>query len=150
LKFSKKQGCFEMKKTMLVAVVAALSVPAFATQQPSPAGKAVAAGKQAPAPAKGAATPAAPRVLQTYRGQLTFYQMTAYNGDRWLVDTASRAVKTRWPIKSLSIHPGDRWQICARPSFRDCIVVDRSVPDASAIGITNQIGSARPAPADAK
>jgi hypothetical protein len=137
---------------MLVAVIAALSVPAFATQQPAPApGKSgTAPGSAAQAPAKGASSEPGPRVPHTLRGKLTLFQMVSYNGDRWVVDTANRAVQTRWPIKSLSIHPGDRWQICARPSFRDCIVIDRSVPDASVIGIVNQIGSARPAPADAK
>jgi hypothetical protein len=47
----------------------------------------------------------------------------------------------------VTIHPGDRWQICARARFRDpCIVLDRSVHDASLIGVEGQIGSARPAP----
>ena len=41
-------------------------------------------------------------------------------------------------------HPGDRWQICARARYRDCVVLDRSLPDASAIGIVgaDRLGAA--------
>ena len=62
----------------------------------------------------------------------------------------SSSVRTDWNIRSVSIHPGDRWQICARPRFREpCIVLDRSVHDATLIGVEGQIGSARPAPESA-
>ena len=123
-----------MKKMAAAAAFAALSAPAFASQPPA----------QSPAPA---AQPAqAQRGPHTLRGQLTLFQMNNFSGEQWVVDTSNRRVVTEWPIRSLSIHPGDRWQICARTGFRDCIVLDRSVPDASVVGITNQIGSARPAP----
>lgn len=123
-----------MKKMAAAAAFAALSAPAFAGQPTA----------QSPAPA---AQPAqAQRGPHTLRGQLTLFQMNNFSGEQWVVDTSNRRVVTEWPIRSLSIHPGDRWQICARTGFRDCIVLDRSVPDASVVGITNQIGSARPAP----
>ena len=125
-----------MKKMILAAAAAAISIPAFA-MQPAAQAPAQTAEKQEPATGR------------TLRGQLMLFQMPNYAGDSWLVDTSNRRVVTEWPIRSLTIHPGDRWQICARTSFRDCIIVDRSVPDASVIGISNQIGSARPAPADA-
>ena len=67
--------------------------------------------------------------------------------EQMVVDEASSTVHTDWNIRSLSVHPGDRWQICARPRFRDpCIILTRNVPDATMIGIEGQIGSARPAP----
>jgi hypothetical protein len=142
-----------MKKTMIAAAIAALSVPAFANQQPRvPARNAQPA--QPAQPAAGATPPAqasqGPRGPHTLRGRLTLFQLPSFGGLTWVTAGASRAVETDWPIRSITVHPGDRWQICARPSFRDCIVIDRSVPDASVIGIVNQIGSARPAPADAK
>lgn len=90
-------------------------------------------------------------VPHTVRGELTLYEMTNYNGDSFVVDGPSTRVQTDWNIRSLSIHPGDRWQICARPRFRDpCIVLDRSVHDATLIGVEGQIGSARPAPDEAE
>lgn len=123
-----------MKKMVAAAVVAVLSAPAFASQPPAP-------------PAVNASQPAeVQRGPHTMRGELMLFQMPNYNGEQWVVNTSNRRVVTEWPIRSLTIHPGDRWQICARTGFRDCILLDRSVPDASMVGITNQIGSARPAP----
>lgn len=86
-------------------------------------------------------------VPQTLPGELTLYEMTEYNGEAYVIDGPNSAVRTDWNIRSLAIHPGDRWQICARPRFRgDCIVLDRSVHDATLIGVRGQIGSTRPAP----
>jgi hypothetical protein len=87
------------------------------------------------------ATPTPPR---TVHSELLLFRDTAYNGEEWVVEDPSSRVRTDWPIRSLAIHPGDRWQICARPRFRDpCIVLDRSVHDATLIGVEDQIGSAR-------
>jgi len=53
-------------------------------------------------------------------------------------------VKTDWNIRSISIHAGEKWQICAKPRLQEpCITLDQSLPDASAIGIKGQIGSAK-------
>jgi hypothetical protein len=83
---------------------------------------------------------------RTVAGRLTLYEMRNFSGDSWDIDQPSGTVRTDWPIRSITLHPGDRWQICARPRFRDCITLDRSLPDASVIGIDGQIGSARLAP----
>jgi len=128
-----------MKKIIATGIVAALALPALAAQPPA------ADTKQAPPKAQPAA-----RGPSTIKGQLTLFENQGYAGDQWMIDTPSRRVKTDWNIRSISVHPGDKWQICARTSFRDpCIVLDRSVPDAKLIGIEGQIGSARPAPKDA-
>lgn len=83
----------------------------------------------------------------TVAGEMTLYQDTNYDGETEVVDGTRSTVRTDWNIRSIAVHPGDRWQICARPRFRDpCIVLDRSVHDASLIGVEGQIGSARPAP----
>jgi hypothetical protein len=121
-----------MKKTILtLGLIAAAAVPAAAMQQQANSQTAV------------------PRPPTTVRGELTLYEMVNYNGDTKVIDNSSAAVRTDWNIRSVSIHPGDRWQICARARFRDpCIILDRSVHDASLIGIEGQIGSARPAPAE--
>ena len=83
-------------------------------------------------------------------GRLILFEASGYGGDMLEIDSARTQVRTPWNIGSLAVHPGERWQICARPRYQEpCIVLDRSVQDASAIGISGQIGSARPAPADA-
>jgi hypothetical protein len=92
--------------------------------------------------AKQAATP------HTVAGEMMLYQNLHYGGEDYVIDAPRTAVRTDWNIRSIAIHPGDRWQICARSRYRDpCITLDRSVPDASMIGVEGQIGSARPAPA---
>ncbi len=115
-----------MKKTILILALAGIAaVPALATQQDN--------AKQ-----KG------PTVPRTVHSELMLYQMTNYNGASFTVEDPSSTVRTNWNIRSIAVHPGDRWQICGRPRFRDpCIVLDRSVNDATLIGIDDQIGSAR-------
>lgn len=108
---------------------------------------AAAAAMLAGAPALAAQPPAtAAGTPHTVHGELILYQDPNYNGDDWTVERSSAAIHTDWNIRSVAVHPGDRWEICARPRYRDCIVLDRSVPDATMIGITGQIGSARQAP----
>ena len=121
-----------MNKTLIALGVAAVAaMPALAMQQ----------GAGQKQPAKQGAQP------HTVHGELRLYEMTNYNGDWYTVDGPSSRVQTEWNIRSVLIHPGDRWQICARPRFRDpCIVLDRSVHDASLIGVEGQVGSIRPAP----
>jgi len=120
-----------MNKTLIaLGLSAVVAMPALAMQQGQ--------------------TKQADRRPHTVHGELTLYQETNYNGDMFVVDGPSSRVQTEWNIRSLTIHPGDRWQICARPRFRDpCIVLDRSVHDASLIGVDGQIGSARLAPDEA-
>jgi len=85
--------------------------------------------------------------MHSVHGELVLYKDANYNGEQHIVNEASSTVHTDWNIRSLSVHPGDRWQICARPRFHDpCIILSRNVPDATMIGIEGQIGSARPAP----
>ncbi len=117
-----------MNKRMILICVAALAaaVPAFATQQTSQK---------------------AQRLAPTQPGELMLFEALNYGGDSYVIDQPRTNVRTSWNIRSVGIHPGDRWQICARSRFRDpCIVLDRSVHDASLIGVEGQIGSARPAP----
>jgi hypothetical protein len=85
---------------------------------------------------------------QTERGTITFYDQTNYNGRQWETDDATSRFHWDYYIRSVAIHPGDRWQICARPRFEECIILDRSVPDATMIGIPERarIGSVRAAP----
>jgi hypothetical protein len=101
----------------------------------------------APAAAQPAAAPDARRA-PTEAGQLMLFEAANYGGEVYVIDSSRARVRTAWNIRSVGIHPGDRWQICARPRFQTpCIILDRSVHDATLIGVDGQIGSARPAAA---
>ena len=95
-----------------------------------------------------APAPAAAQRAQVDPGRLMLYNQTNYNGEEMEIDSARRLLHWDYHPRSLVIHPGDRWQICARPRFAECIVLDRSVPDLTMIGIPAgaDIGSIRPAP----
>jgi hypothetical protein len=122
-----------MKKIIsTLALVALAGVPALALQQPA---------------AKQGAAPHAPGIPHTVHSELMLFHDVNYNGEAETVETPSSRVHTDWPIRSIAVHPGDSWQICARQRFRQCITLNRSVPNASLIGIDNQIGSARLTPA---
>jgi hypothetical protein len=76
-------------------------------------------------------------------GELILYQQTDFAGDYYSVDTNRTTIQTDWNIRSIAIKDGEKWQICAKPRFRDCIDLTQSVTDASAIGVNGQIGSIR-------
>ena len=78
-------------------------------------------------------------------GELWLHQMVDYDGEYYAIDSnRSTTVRTDWTIRSISIHEGETWEICAMPRYRECIQLMQSVPDASRIGLEgNQIGSAR-------
>ena len=77
------------------------------------------------------------------KGEMVIYEMTGFNGDYYRIQQDRTTIQTEWPIRSIAIHPGDKWEVCARPRYRDCIELSQSLPDASAIGVKDQIGSAR-------
>ena len=113
-----------MKKLIL-----ALAVPSLAT---SPL---VAMQRRAVPPPPGA---------HDVAGELVLYGATGFNGQSQRVTGERASLSTSFAIRSLSIHPGDRWQICAHPNFRPpCTTVQRPIADASIIGLTGQIGSIR-------
>ena len=77
-------------------------------------------------------------------GQLVLYDSVNYAGDYYVIDEPRLTVKTDWNIRSIAMHPGDKWQICAKPRLQEpCITLDQSLPDASTVGIKGQIGSAK-------
>jgi hypothetical protein len=119
-----------MRKLIILAALVAVSTASAAFAQPP-------AGQQGPA------APSDP-------GKLILFEALNYGGDMVEIDNPRTRVRTPWNIRSVAIHPGERWQICAQPRFQaPCIILDRSVNDANLIGVSGQIGSARPAPADA-
>jgi hypothetical protein len=82
-------------------------------------------------------------------GKLIVYQLKDFQGDYYEVATERTSMPTLdWNIHSIGINPGEKWQVCAKPRFREpCMVLSDSVTDASTVGIMGGIGSARPAPA---
>ena len=86
-------------------------------------------------------------VPHTVHSEMMVFRATNYNGEDQTVETPSSVVHTDWPIRSIAVHPGDSWQICGKTRFRQpCIILNRSVADASLIGVDDQIGSARLVP----
>jgi hypothetical protein len=119
------------KLTIALALASATAMPALA---------------QPPAPA---AQTAPDRHPQVDAGRLMIYNQANYNGEEYEVDAPKRTFEWDYHPRSIAIHPGDRWEICARPRFAECITLNRSVPDTTMIGIPagRDIGSVRPAPA---
>ena len=77
-------------------------------------------------------------------GELILHRDTKYNGETYEIDQDKAIVKTDWDIGSISLFAGEKWEICAKPKFKQpCMVLDRSIPVAKAIGIEGSIGSAR-------
>jgi hypothetical protein len=93
-----------------------------------------------------AAPPAAPVTSpsQAIAGEMILYEQTNYNGDSYSIDRDRPSVTTKWNIRSIAIHPGEKWQICVKPRYQgECIVLPRSVNDAKLIGVLGQIGSTK-------
>jgi hypothetical protein len=117
--------------TIALACAALAAVPALA-------------GDHQPAAKESGQAASQPR---TYAGQMGVYQEPRYGGDDLTFMSPRSAIAVDWPIRSILIHPGERWQICERARFRgECMILDRSVPDAREAGIQG-FGSARLAPA---
>ena len=98
----------------------------------------------------GASQPAG-TVPQTMQGRMILFNQPNYNGEDMEIDGVRRVLRWDYHPRSIAIHPGDRWEICALPRFQECITLGRSVPDAELIGIPagRDIGSIRPAQAPA-
>ena len=77
-------------------------------------------------------------------GELVLFSDANFAGQSRTISGASPAVSTPFAIRSLSIRPGDRWQICAGRNFQaPCTTVTRPIANAGIIGVTGQIGSIR-------
>ena len=84
-----------------------------------------------------------PAKLVTYPNELTFYRDTNYNGETYQVRRANSELVLDWLVKSISINPGDTWEICPMTHYRNCATITQSIPDAAAIGISAPIQSAK-------
>jgi hypothetical protein len=105
-----------MTKTILAAMLASSGVAA------------------APPPAESPARP----------GELALYRETNFNGEDYTIDRTNTNIHTDWDVRSIAIHPGDKWQICNKPRLQgDCITLTQSYPDASKIGVMGQVPSAK-------
>jgi uncharacterized protein (DUF2237 family) len=80
-------------------------------------------------------------------GVLILYGTANFSGQSQRITGAQASLSTPFAIRSLSIHPGDRWQICANRNFQGpCTTVTRPIQDATIIGVTGQVGSIRLVP----
>ena len=77
-------------------------------------------------------------------GELVLFGDANFTGARQAVTRASPNAGTPFTVRSLSLRPGDRWQICANANFQPpCTTISRPIADATLIGVRGQIGSIR-------
>jgi hypothetical protein len=111
-----------MKKLAFAAVACALV-----------AAPAISGGKK---PNKGVASAA---------GVIVFYDGPNYSGRAVEIETRRTSVDVGINIKSIGVHEGEKWRICAKPRLAEpCLLLTESVPDAGALGIYGGIGSLEP------
>jgi hypothetical protein len=78
-------------------------------------------------------------------GVVVFYDGLSYSGQSFGVDSKRMEVDVGFNIKSIGVHDGEKWRICAKSRLREpCLVLTESVPDASTLGIYGGIGSIEP------
>ena len=83
--------------------------------------------------------------LDVSAGTIVFYEGPSYTGQAQDFDSRRTSVDLGFNIKSIAIHEGEKWRICAKPRLRDpCLVLTESVPDAGTLGIYGGIGSLEP------
>ena len=80
-------------------------------------------------------------------GELVVYGALDFSGQSQRVTGERASFSAPFTIRSLSIRPGDRWQICINPDFRPpCTTVSRPIANASILGISGPVGSVRIVP----
>jgi hypothetical protein len=78
-------------------------------------------------------------------GVIVFYDGPKYSGRSVEIDSRRTAVDVGFNIKSIGVHEGEKWRICAKPRLAgECLLLTESVPDAGALGIYGGIGSLEP------
>ena len=88
-----------------------------------------------------------PRGAHEVVGELVLYGALDFGGQSQRVTGERASFSAPFTIRSLSIRPGDRWQICINPDFRPpCTTVTRPIADASILGISGPVGSIRIVP----
>jgi hypothetical protein len=93
-----------------------------------------------------AVAPAAARDLagvRTLPNEITIYHNKNYSGESYDVRKANSNLELRWDAGSVSLQPGDVWELCAKPMFKECVTVSESMADVARIGIVGEIKSAR-------
>lgn len=81
----------------------------------------------------------------SHAGKLGLFQGNNFSGREHLIERQGTDVQAGGVIRSISVHPGERWEVCPQPRFQgECVVLDRSVPDTSVIQSELQVRSVRP------
>lgn len=87
------------------------------------------------------------QVAQVADGSLVLYSEDLYQGGRQVFEAEqSNLSGAGWnnQAESLSIRPGDIWEICAETEFKDCRRIEANVPDLGKLGLNKKISSIRP------
>lgn len=63
--------------------------------------------------------------VRTDKGVLTLYEGGTFTGKRYEVDTLTREMETVFSISSVAVYPGESWEVCERPAFKEpCMTID--------------------------
>lgn len=73
------------------------------------------------------------------RGEMTFFSNMSYSGARYTVTGPRENVSIPFPIRSVIVAPGERWEICSRTGYRDCIMISENIAN-----LRRTVASARP------
>ncbi|HEY7688636.1 MAG TPA: beta/gamma crystallin-related protein, partial [Dongiaceae bacterium] len=87
------------------------------------------------------------QLAQAADGSLVLYSEDLYQGSRQAFEAEqSNLSGAGWnnQAESLSIRPGDIWEICAETEFKDCRRIEANVPDLGKLGLNKKISSIRP------
>lgn len=78
--------------------------------------------------------------LAQARGEMTLYSAPNFGGTRYTVTGPRQNIALPWPVRSIRIIRGERWQVCARNGYQGgCATFDGSVSNLRRI-----VASARP------
>lgn len=71
-------------------------------------------------------------------GQLIFYERPNFGGDAYLVEEKRNSIPMQWNVASIAVYPGESWQICEKPRFREpCLTVSASEKDVGQMKIAS-------------
>jgi hypothetical protein len=67
------------------------------------------------------------------RGELRLYQGHGFAGGEYVIIDDSRPdVQAGGIVRSVAVHPGERWEVCSEPQFKGrCTIIKRSLKDTS-------------------
>lgn len=78
---------------------------------------------------------------RTDKGKMRLFQGANWSMDEYEVKGARTSIDFEYPVVSIAVYPGEKWEVCNAKVFKgECIVVDKDVTNLGGITVL----SARP------